>query len=154
MSVNIWTGLGNIGKDPELKYLQDGTAVVNFSVACSQRWKDKNTNEQKERTEWINCSCFGKMAETIAQYFHKGSKIWVTGEIRTRKYQAQDGSDRYSTGVHVSSFDFIDSKNTQNPQQNPQQNSTQQAPTPYQSKEQRAAPVQEQEAYQEDSIPF
>ena len=93
--------IGNLGADPEVRYMPSGDAVANVSIATSESWKDKNTGEKQERTEWHKVVFFGKIAEVVKQYLHKGSKIYVEGKLRTRKYQAQDGSDRYMTEVVV-----------------------------------------------------
>ena len=106
MSVNKVIILGRLGGDPETRYLPSGDAVCNFSVATSEKWKDKSTGEQQERTEWHRCSAFGRTAEVIAEYFLKGSEIYLEGKLQTRKWQAQDGTDKYSTEIRVDSFSF------------------------------------------------
>ena len=99
--------IGNLGADPEMRYMQNGTAVCGLRIATGESWKDKNTGETKERTEWHRVSLFGKLGEIAGQYLHKGSKVYVEGKLRTRKWQAQDGSDRYSTEVVVDGFDGV-----------------------------------------------
>jgi single-strand DNA-binding protein len=94
--------IGNLGNEPEVRYMPSGDAVANVSLATSESWKDKQTGEAKERTEWHRVVFFGKVAEVVKDYLHKGSKIYVEGQLRTRKWQAQDGSDRWSTEVVVS----------------------------------------------------
>jgi single-strand DNA-binding protein len=93
--------IGNLGADPEVRYMPSGDAVANVRIATSDTWKDKNTGERQERTEWHNVVFFGKVAEIVKQYVHKGSKIYVEGKLRTRKWQGQDGQDRYTTEVVV-----------------------------------------------------
>lgn len=93
--------IGNLGAKPEVRYTAGGDAVANIRVATSESWKDRNTGETQERTEWHNVVFFGKLAEIVAQYLHKGSKIYVEGKLRTRKWQGQDGQDRYTTEVVV-----------------------------------------------------
>ncbi|MGB5735052.1 MAG: single-stranded DNA-binding protein [Thiohalocapsa sp.] len=93
--------IGNLGVDPEVRYLPSGSAVTNFRIATSETWKDKNTGEAQERTEWHRISIFGKLAEIAGQYLHKGSKVYIEGKLRTRKWQGQDGQDRYTTEVIV-----------------------------------------------------
>jgi single-strand DNA-binding protein len=93
--------IGNLGADPEVRYMPSGDAVANVRIATSETWKDKNTGEKQERTEWHNVVFFGKIAEIVKQYVHKGSKIYVEGKLRTRKWQGQDGQDRYTTEVVV-----------------------------------------------------
>jgi single-strand DNA-binding protein len=93
--------IGNLGADPEVRYMPSGDAVANVRIATSDTWKDRNTGERQERTEWHNVVFFGKVAEIVKQYVHKGSKIYVEGKLRTRKWQGQDGQDRYTTEVVV-----------------------------------------------------
>ncbi len=93
--------IGNLGADPEVRYMPSGDAVANVSLATSESWKDRNTGETQERTEWHRVVFFGKLAEIVKQYVHKGSKIYVEGKLRARKWQGQDGQDRYTTEVVV-----------------------------------------------------
>ncbi|WP_133511039.1 single-stranded DNA-binding protein [Candidatus Thiosymbion oneisti] len=93
--------IGNLGADPEVRYMPSGDAVANVRLATSESWKDRNTGETQERTEWHRVVFFGKLAEIVKQYVHKGSKIYVEGKLRTRKWQGQDGQDRYTTEVVV-----------------------------------------------------
>ncbi|MCK7575921.1 MAG: single-stranded DNA-binding protein [Chromatiales bacterium] len=93
--------IGNLGADPDVRYMPSGDAVANVRIATSETWKDRNTGEKQERTEWHNVVFFGKIAEIVKQYLHKGSKIYVEGKLRTRKWQTQDGQDRYTTEVVV-----------------------------------------------------
>ena len=92
--------IGNLGADPEVRYMPSGDAVANIRIATSESWKDRNTGEKQERTEWHNVVFFGKIAEIVKQYLHKGSKIYVEGKLRTRKWQ-KDGQDHYSTEIVV-----------------------------------------------------
>ncbi|MAM60829.1 single-stranded DNA-binding protein [Maritimibacter sp. UBA3975] len=105
MHMNRATLIGNLGKDPEVRTFDNGDRVANFSLATSDRWKDRNTGEQKERTEWHRVSVFGKLVDVIEQYVRKGDKILVEGAIRTRKWQDQTGQDRYSTEIVLTGFD-------------------------------------------------
>jgi len=101
---------GYIGQDPELRAFPDGTAVVNFSVASSNRWKDKQTGEQKERTDWLRMVATGRRAEVIAEHFKKGSEIIITkSQFRQREYE-KDGKKHYSSEFMVESFDFCGKK--------------------------------------------
>lgn len=93
--------IGNLGADPEVRYMPSGDAVANVRIATSESWKDRNTGEMQERTEWHNVVFFGKLAEIVKQYLRKGSKIYVEGKLRTRKWQGQDGQDRYTTEIVV-----------------------------------------------------
>ncbi|HHO59047.1 MAG TPA: single-stranded DNA-binding protein [Thiotrichales bacterium] len=104
IGVNKVILIGNLGKDPEVKYMPSGDAVANVTLATSETWNDKSTGEKKEKTEWHRVVFFGKLAEIVGQYCKKGSKIYVEGQLQTRKWQGQDGQDRYSTEVVVRGF--------------------------------------------------
>jgi single-strand DNA-binding protein len=93
--------VGNLGADPEVRYMPSGSAVANLRIATSETWKDKTTGEPQERTEWHRVSLFGKLGEIAGQYLHKGSKVYIEGKLRTRKWQGQDGQDRYTTEIVV-----------------------------------------------------
>jgi single-strand DNA-binding protein len=97
--VNKVIVVGNLGNDPETKYMPSGSAVTNLSVATNESWKDKQTGEQKERTEWHRVAMFGRLAEIAAEYLRKGSMVYVEGKLRTRKWQDQQGNDRYTTEI-------------------------------------------------------
>jgi single-strand DNA-binding protein len=96
--------VGNLGQKPEVKFASNGNAIANISVATSESWTDKNTGEKQEKTEWHKVSLFGKVAEVAGQYLDKGAKVYVEGKLQTRKWQAKDGTDRYTTEVVVSGF--------------------------------------------------
>lgn len=98
-SVNKWIGVGNLGRDPEMRYTASCEAICNFSIACSESWKDKATGEKKEQTEWVSISFFGKLAEICGQYLKKGSQVYIEGSLQTRKWTDKDGQERYSTGI-------------------------------------------------------
>jgi len=100
---------GNVGQDPELRRTNDQTAVVNFSLADTERWKDKQ-GEQQSRTEWFRCKCFGPQAELIAKYVKKGNQLMVIGKMRTSEWE-KDGEKRYSTDLAVDNFEFVGSRN-------------------------------------------
>lgn len=91
--------VGNLGGDPETRYMPSGSAVTNFTVATNESWKDKQTGEQKDRTEWHKVAMFGRLAEIAAEYLRKGSQVYIEGKLRTRKWQGQDGQDRYTTEI-------------------------------------------------------
>jgi len=103
--------IGNLGQDPEIRYMPSGDAVANISVATDESYKDKQ-GQKVEKTEWHRVSMFGKLAEIAGQYLRKGSKVYVEGKLETRKWQAQDGSDRYSTDIKAFSMQMLDSKGT------------------------------------------
>ena len=103
--------IGHLGNNPEVKILTNGGQVANISIATSESWKDKSTGEDKEKTEWHRVVFFNRLAEIVGEYLKKGSKIYVEGKLQTRKWQAEDGSDRYSTEVVASSMQMLDRKN-------------------------------------------
>jgi len=96
--------LGNLGAKPEVKYASNGNAIANLSLATKDSWTDKNTGQKQEKTEWHRVSLFGKLAEIAGQYLDKGSRVYVEGKLQTRKWQDQNGQDRYTTEVVVSGF--------------------------------------------------
>lgn len=155
--------IGRLGNDPEIRYLPSGGAVASISIGCSEKWRDKETGEKKEKTEWIRCSAFGKLAEIMGEYLRKGALVYVSGKMQTRKYQDQSGQDRYSTEIVVSEMKMLGGKpdnqgqqqgGYQKPQQNQQPHQQQ-----YQQSAQQRAP-QQQPQYNEppmdfdDDIPF
>jgi len=91
--------VGNLGADPDTRYMPSGGAVTNLSVATSETWKDKQTGEQKERTEWHKVAMFNRLAEIAAEYLRKGSQVYIEGKLRTRKWQDRDGNDRWTTEI-------------------------------------------------------
>ena len=99
--------VGTLGKDPEVKYTAGGSAIVNISVATNEAWKDKNTGENVEKTEWHRIVIFGKLAEIAAQYLMKGSQAYFEGKIQTRKWQDQSGQDRYTTEIVASDMQML-----------------------------------------------
>ncbi len=91
--------VGNLGQEQETRYMPSGSAVTNFTVATNESWKDKQTGEQKDRTEWHRVAMFGRLAEVAAEYLRKGSQVYIEGKLRTRKWQDRDGKDRYTTEI-------------------------------------------------------
>lgn len=107
-SVNRVIIIGNLGRDPEVRSFQNGSKVCNLRIATSETWKDKNTGERKERTEWHSVAIFQEGLVRIAeQYLRKGSKVYIEGKLQTRKWQDQSGQDRYSTEVVLQGFDGV-----------------------------------------------
>ena len=102
--------IGNLGNDPETRYMPAGGAVTNISIATSESWKDKQTGQQQERTEWHRVVFFNRLAEIAGEYLRKGSKVYVEGSLRTRKWQDQSGQDKYSTEIVASEMQMLDSK--------------------------------------------
>ena len=122
--------IGNLGNDPDVRYMASGEAVVNVSVATSDSWKDKQTGETQERTEWHRIVLFRRLAEIAAEYLRKGSKVYIEGRLQTRKWQGQDGQDRYTTEIVANDMQMLDSRGggsasfeprESRPQQQPQQ---------------------------------
>lgn len=102
--------IGNIGKDPEVKYFPNGDAFCNLTLATSETWNDKASGEKKEKTEWHNVVFTRKLAEIVGQYVKKGSKIYVEGSLRTRKWQDKEGQDRYTTEINVNEMQLLDGR--------------------------------------------
>lgn len=102
--------IGSLGQDPEVKYLPSGGAVTNISIATSETWKDKGTGEKQERTEWHRAVFFNRLGEIAGEYLKRGSKVYIEGSLRTRKWQAQDGTDRYSTEIVASEMQILSGK--------------------------------------------
>jgi len=102
--------IGNLGQDPEVKYMPNGGAVTNVTIATSDSWKDKNTGEQKEKTEWHRVVFFQRLAEIVGEYLKKGSKVYIEGKLQTRKWQDQSGNDRYTTEIIASDMQMLDSR--------------------------------------------
>ncbi len=91
--------IGNLGADPEIRYMPSGSAVANLRIATSESWKDQQSGQMQERTEWHRVALFGKLAEIAGEYLRKGSQVYIEGSLRTRKWQGQDGQDRYTTEI-------------------------------------------------------
>jgi len=102
--------VGNLGQDPETKFMPSGGAVTNVSIATSESWKDKNTGQPQERTEWHRVVFFNRLAEIAGEYLRKGGKVYVEGSLRTRKWQDQSGQDRYTTEIVASEMQMLDSR--------------------------------------------
>ena len=129
-SVNKVILIGNLGRNPELKSMPSGQPVANFSIATSEKWKDKSTGETKEQTEWHNIIMFGKLAEIAGQYLKKGSSVFIEGRLQTRKWQDKTGQDRYTTEIIANEMKMLDSRGDQSgsqPAQQPRSQSNQDA---------------------------
>ena len=110
MSANIVHLIGNLGSDPEINFLDNGTGVVNVSLATNESYKDKTSGEKVEHTEWHRLVIWGRQAEVLNQYTQKGSKLFIEGSLQTRKWEDKEGITRYTTEVKVRNFDFLDKK--------------------------------------------
>ena len=102
--------VGNLGNDPEVRYSNNGAAIANISVATSDSWKDKNTGERQERTEWHRVTLFNRLGEVAGEYLKKGSKVYIEGKLQTRKWQDPQGNDRYSTDIIADQMQMLDSR--------------------------------------------
>lgn len=118
--------IGNLGADPETRFMPSGGAVTNFKLATSEQWKDRQTGQQQERTEWHRCVAFNKLGEICGEYLKKGAKVYVEGSLRTRKWQGQDGQDRFTTEVVLSEMQMLDGRGGQS--QEPANTGQQSAP--------------------------
>lgn len=132
--------IGRLGNDPECRYMPNGNAVASFSIACGEKWKDQQGQVQ-ERTEWVNCTAFGKLAEIVGEYLRKGSKVFVEGKMKTEKYKDNNGVEKYSTKITVQNMQMLDSKPQDGGQQQGQQSAQQR---PAQNQAQSRPPVQQQ----------
>jgi single-strand DNA-binding protein len=140
--------VGNLGKDPEVRYTPDGRGIANLTIATSEIWKDKNTGQQQEKTEWHRVVIFGKLAEIAGEYLRKGSQVYLEGKLQTRKWQDQSGADRYSTEVIL---DINGVMQMLGSRQGENQGGRQQSVRPQQRPQQSAPPIDDDF---DDDIPF
>lgn len=139
-SVNKTILIGNLGADPESRFAPSGDAICNIRLATTESWKDKQTGERKEATEWHRVTFYGKLAEIAGQYLRKGSQVYIEGSLRTRKWQDQSGQDRYTTEIRADEMKMLGGK-PDGQQQAPQQR--------------QQAPQRQQQSAEEDfDIPF
>lgn len=142
--------VGNLGADPETKFMPSGDAVTNLNVATSESWKDKQTGEQQERVEWHRIVMFKRLAEIAGEYLRKGSKVYIEGKLQTRKWTDQQGADRYSTEIVANEMQMLDSQGGQTSQA-PQQTSQANLPS---SGQQAQQPQPGMDQFEDDPIPF
>lgn len=140
--------IGNLGQDPDSKSLPSGGMVANFTVATSESWKDKATGEQKEKTEWHRIVAFRRLAEVCGEYLRKGSKVYIEGKLQTRKWQDQNGADRYTTEIVANEMQMLDARGSGN-QEQPQQR----RPAPPPATQPQGDHQQKQTDF-DDNIPF
>ena len=146
--------IGNLGQDPEVKYMPNGNAVANITVATSESWKDKNTGEQVDKTEWHRVVFFRRLAEIVGEYLKKGSKVYLEGKLQTRKWQDKNGKDNWTTEIIAEQMQMLDSRGggssdfnqSQSGDQPMQQSAAQSAPS-------QAAPAPANNDF-DDDIPF
>ncbi len=154
--------VGNVGADPEVRYMPNGNAVASLSIATSETWKDKQTGEKQDRTEWHRAVLYNRLGEIAGEYVKKGAKVYVEGSLRTRKWQDQQGIERYTTEIIVSDMQLLDGRsvagNDVQAQQAPSQNRYQAKERPQAAPHQQAAPaaMSEPEGFEllDDDIPF
>ena len=162
--------IGNLGQDPEVRFMPNGSAVANFTVATSETWKDKQSGEQKEKTEWHRIVMYQRLAEIAGEYLKKGAKVYLEGKLQTRKWQNQQGADQYTTEIVCNEMQMLDGKaQGQAPSQQPAQKSggfQQQKPAQQQQQsggfskqgqqqsQQQTPEVNPQEPTFDESIPF
>lgn len=137
--------VGNLGADPETRYMPSGSAVTNIRVATTESWKDKDTGDQQERTEWHSVAFFGRLAEIVAEYLRKGSQVYIEGKLRTRKWQDREGNDRWSTEVVANEMQMLGGR--------PGSNAPAQAPAPAAAQAGADAPQPPPGEF-DDDIPF
>jgi single-strand DNA-binding protein len=143
--------VGNMGQDPETRYLPSGGAVTNITLATSESWKDKTSGQQQERTEWHRVVFFNRLGEIAGEYLRKGSKVYVEGSLRTRKWQGKDGQDRYTTEIVASEMQMLDSRGGDSAGGGQHQPSAPQQSAPQQ--QQRSAPQQQYAPQQAPAAP-
>jgi len=142
--------IGNLGADPEVRYTPNSVAVATLSIATSETWKDKNTGEMVEHTEWHRVSCYRRLAEIAGEYLKKGSKVYIEGRLRTRKWQDAQGTDRYTTEINADNLQMLDSRGGPGSFGGHNEFSSSSAPAPAMA----AAPGGNGEDFGDDDIPF
>lgn len=173
-SVNKVIVLGNLGRDPEVRYSAEGNAMCNLSLATSYSWRDRNTGERREQTEWHRVVMFGRLAEVAGEYLNKGQSVYIEGRLQTRKWTDNNGIERYTTEIVAEQMQMLGSRSdnaqTQQPQQQqqmqqqqmqqqqpqqqqPQQQQMQQQPQ-QQMQQHQQQPQQHAQNWQDDDIPF
>lgn len=150
-SVNKWIGIGNLGRDPEMKTFPSGDQVANVTIACTDKWKDKQTGEMKEATEWVRVVFNGRLAEIVGQYLRKGSQVYVEGSLRTRKWTDQSGTEKYSTEIRADQMQMLGGKQDGGPSERAP---AARGPAPASSQRRSAAPPPSHHNFDDGDIPF
>ena len=145
--------IGNLGQDPEVKYMPNGNAVANITVATSESWKDKNTGEQVDKTEWHRVVFFRRLAEIVGEYLKKGSKVYLEGKLQTRKWQDKNGKDNWTTEIIAEQMQMLDSRGGGSSDFNQEQSGGGQQQSAPQSAPSQAAPAPANNDF-DDDIPF
>ena len=152
--------VGTLGRDPETRYLPSGGAVTNLSLATSESWKDRQTGEKKEQTEWHRVVLFNKLAEIGAEYLRKGQQVYIEGKLRTRKWQNKDGQDQYSTEIIADDMQMLGGRpsgsSSDSSYDEPQRSAPRSAPAarPQQRQQSRPAPQSQPDDFEADDLPF
>lgn len=150
--------VGNVGQDPEIRYTPSGGAVINLTIATSETWKDKNTLEKKEKTEWHRVVMYARLAEIAGEYLRKGSKVYLEGRLQTREWQDKSGQKRYTTEIIANELQMLDSRTQAAPQnQQQQQAQSQKQPVPQQQQQSTPPaynPYNQVSTEFDDEIPF
>jgi len=152
-SVNKVILVGNLGKDPEIRYMPDGAAVANISVATAEAWKDKSGAKQ-ERTEWHRVTFYGRLAEVVGEYLKKGAQIYIEGRLQTRKWQDKEGKDRYTTEIVANEMKMLGSKRADDGGDRPEQSSNERPAAARQSPRPSDSPMPGGFDSMDDDIPF
>jgi single-strand DNA-binding protein len=145
--------IGNLGADPEVRYMPNGGAVTTIRLATTRRWKDKQTGDRREETEWHRVVFFTRLAEVAGEYLRKGSQVYIEGRIRTQKWQGQDGQDRYTTEIVAEQMQMLGSRSGGTANFNDSQPAKTSAPEQYSKPQQTAEPTPAQDDF-DDDIPF
>ena len=146
--------IGHVGGDPEVRYMPNGNAVATISLATTESWKDKQTGEKQERTEWHRVVCFNRVGEITGEFVRKGSRLYIEGSLRTRKWQDPQGQDRYTTEIVAAELQMLDGKSGAGAQDAPSASAYQSQPSRTQQAPQTATAPQEVFEELDDDIPF
>lgn len=153
-SINKVILVGHLGQDPEVKYMPSGGAVTNTSIATTAKWKDKASGQDQEQTEWHRVVFFNRLAEVVGEYLHKGSQIYIEGNLRTRKWKDQNGIDRYTTEIVAREMQMLGSANNNNANQAQPQQQRRPAGQANGASQQNDRPAQNHHDNFDDDIPF
>lgn len=146
--------IGNLGTDPEVRFMPSGDAATTLSIATSESWKDKQTGETKDRTEWHKVAMFKRLAEIAGEYLKKGSKVYIEGSLRTRKWQDKNGVDHYTTEIVATDMQMLDSRGGNAPDHQQDNNYSSSSSSQDNSRSQNSAPATANTADLDDDIPF
>jgi single-strand DNA-binding protein len=146
--------VGNLGRDPEIKYTASGAAIANITIATSESWNDKQSGEKVEKTEWHRVVAFQRLAEIMGEYLKKGSQVYIEGKLQTRKWQDQNGQDRYSTEVVASDMQMLGSRGGEGGGSQPNTGGGFRSKPQPQQQQQQAAPASSGGGFDDDDIPF